>query len=115
MNRFAGFKNLMTGMFFCVAIIVGILFVIWIILSIIGNCAINEAGYIPDIDDAKYEIRISATGESLFAKEYDNPSDGIYILHGYYEYKDDKFRWHKSDLKLDEFYYGKIEIIQRFE
>lgn len=93
------------------AIVLIILFIAWIGLSFYGNCAGNiDLSGIPDIDKAQYQFLIMATGEIIYTDSYDNPKEGKYIIHGWYELVDKKYRWHEDDLTLDVYYFGEIRV-----
>lgn len=114
-TRFAGFKNLSAGMMYWVVIAVLILLAIWLILSGLGNCTSVGSGEIklPNVDKAKFQVLITANGRILYTDDYDEQTEDVYVLHGYYELKDNKYRWHEADLKIDVYYYGDIIITKR--
>jgi len=113
LSRFAGFKNLTQGILFILLIIVVVIFFAWLILSGVGNCMNPDEVKSPSIEDAQYRVFIRASNEVVFTHDYDEPEEGIYILNGYYEYKDGKYKHHESLLTLNEYYYGPIEISKR--
>lgn len=115
MNRFVGFKNLSAGVMYWFIIVALVVFVAWMILGVLGNCTNigSDEVKLPDIDDAGYEFYIKANGRMIFTDEYMIISDGIYILNGYYELMDNKYKWHDSDLELDEYYFGEIQVTKR--
>jgi len=93
--------------------------ILYLGVSVYGNIAMSNAlktdglpAY-PGVSKAPYEITLTTTGAKLLVKEYDNPSDGVYILNGYYSLKDDRWQWTDRSLKLDEYYFGDIKIIRR--
>ena len=114
-SRFAGFRDLSAGILFWVFIIVVIGIFVWLVFSFIGNCTNFGIPTAPDIDKAKYQVFIKANGRMLYTDEYSISKPGIYTLSGYYEFQDNKFKWHDDDLNLDEYYYGPIEITKRIE
>jgi len=67
----------------------------------------------PAVSKAAWSVTIRNTGNVIYTNSYDHPTDAVYILHGYYEIKDGKYRQHKNDLTLDELYFGDIIIKKR--
>lgn len=78
----------------------------------LGN---DEPPKLPDIKEARYEVRIASTGETLATDKFTQLTDNFYILHGYWEVKDGKYRYHEIDLPLDEKLFGEIIIERRRE
>jgi hypothetical protein len=121
MPRFESFKNISQGIFYWIIITVICLLAVWIIISGIGNIVLNnqaKAAQPPAIEKARYAFFINATNESIFTSHYEiksHSNNPVYILHGYYEIKNKKYYWHDSDLTLDEFYFGKILLVDRTE
>ena len=113
--RFAGFKNLTQGILFCFLIIAIVLFIAWFIISIIGNVIGNSEVKAPDIEKARYAFYLKATNKIVYTDYYETDGDSKYILHGYYEYNENKYKWHDKDLVLDEYYWGTIKVIERSE
>lgn len=67
----------------------------------------------PDISKAHYLVYFQATGNILLTDKYDHPKDNIYNLYGYWEIRDNKYRYVDEVLSLDEYYFGDIEITHR--
>ena len=115
-NRFAGFRNLAQGIFFWAVIIIIIFGVLWLILSGVANCTNFGEPEEPGINKAQYEVFIHANAKTLYTDDLDAVADGkylSYVLHGYYEYFDDKFEYRDKDLLLEERYFGKISVNKR--
>lgn len=94
-------------------------FIIYLGISVYGNIVLNRAEssgglpVYPSISKAQYEITLTTTGQKLLAKEYEQPSEGVYVLDGYYSVNDGKWRWTDRTLSLDTFYFGEINIQRR--
>ena len=88
--------------------------VAWILLSVVGNIWTNDgtADY-PSVDKARYKLTIRATGEMLFTNDCDLPTNGVYVMNGYYELSDGEYRWHDISQTLDEKYFGPIRLEKR--
>lgn len=129
MPKFEGFKNISQGIFYWIVIAVIILIGAWLVTSIVGNIILNNQNKPigePDINKAHYAVLIHATNEVLFTDKYDtgyhvdlsgsqDKSLHVYTLHGFFELKGKKYIWHKKDNSLDEYYFGKIEVLKRQE
>lgn len=89
----------------------------WFFISIYANIAENDdsAGLadFPDVEDAQYAFSFKATGNIILSNEYEHPSDNLYILHGYWEDRDGKYRYNDGDLILDKNYFGDIVVTRR--
>lgn len=104
-------------LFALVAIILGIA---WLGLSVYAN--FQEYNFIEikndvSVEKAQYEFRIVTTGEVLITDDFDSIVSGSrekYTLHGYYKIIGDKWKYSKSDLPLDENYFGPIEWQVRY-
>ncbi len=89
--------------------------IIWVGLSIYVNFFRQPEGALPDMPDsskAAYIVLIKNTGNLLLTDEYKKQGD-IYILQGYWELVEGKWRFRKTELKLNEGIFGKIEIERR--
>lgn len=96
-----------------VLLIILILGVSFLGLSIFGNViGSDDTPKLPDADKARYQFLIKNTGEYIFTDDY-STDGGIYVLHGYYELKDGKYRWHDKDLSLNPEYFGLIQVRKR--
>ena len=86
----------------------------WMGLSLYAN--FQEYNFIeiksePSVEKAQYEFRIVTTGEVILSQDFDSVVSGDrqkYILHGYFKVDNDKWKYIKSDLILDENYFGEI-------
>lgn len=67
----------------------------------------------PSINQAAWQLTIRNTGNIIYTNSCEHPSDNIFILHGYYEIKDGKYRKHDNDLMLDKKYFGDIILKKR--
>ena len=78
----------------------------------------NPAGLLnpPAIADAGYIITFKTTGQAIFTDgivTFNESGREIHTVSGYYENKKGKFRFNKSTLVLDEYYFGEINIQRR--
>lgn len=89
--------------------------VLWFGVSIWGNVAeaINTPKPPPEIADAKYEVLLISTGQTLYADDYAEISDTAYRLDGYFEMVKNKWQYRDMSLILDKYYYGDIRIRRR--
>lgn len=127
MPRFESFKNISQGIFYWIVIAVIALIAIWLVISTVGNVVLNrqaEVPTVPDADKCRYAFFIEATNQTVFTDKYDiayhkdaagniDRSKKVFTLHGYYELNKKKYLWNKGDITLDEFYFGKILLIDR--
>jgi hypothetical protein len=67
----------------------------------------------PPVDKAAWEVTIKNTGNVLYTDSYEQPSEGVYVLHGYYEIHESKYESHTNDLVLDDNYFGDIIFKKR--
>lgn len=91
---------------------------LWFAVSIYGNVADGKptAPGLPDISTASYSVKITTTGQTLLAEKYEILKAGdpqVFTLDGYYSLRGNKWRWNKSVLRLDEYYWGDIIIERR--
>lgn len=113
----SAWMSLVLKFFAILAIVVGI---VWMGISIYAN--FQEFNFIeiknePSVEKAQYEFKIVTTGEVLLTQDFDSSASGDrskYILHGYYKIIKDKWKYNKSDLSLDENYFGRIEYQIRY-
>ena len=94
----------------------------WVGTSIYANVTENNIDDglpdFPSIKKAQYQVTVKATGEVLFTDDYDTAlgvKGEAHTLHGYWQVKDNKFRYFDHDLVLDEYYFGNIIITRRTE
>lgn len=98
-----------------VLIVFAVVGTVWIGLSVYANFQeynIIEIKSEPSIEKAQYEFKIVTTGEVVLSGDFDSAASGDrqkYTLHGYYKIIGDKWKYIKSDLTLDENYFGKIQ------
>lgn len=98
-----------------------ILIILLAALMWVGTCAyaniVERLGdnhpKMPSIDKARYTVTIRSIGETYLTNKYTKLSDNQYILHGYWEIRDNKYRYRALDLSLDEYYFGDILIERR--
>lgn len=89
------------------------------VIAYFGICAYanftsngRESTVLPEIDKAQYAVHIVNTGNLLFTNSYDD-NGGIYVLHGFWESKGDKWQYSNTQLTLDSKIFGKIIIRRR--
>jgi hypothetical protein len=89
----------------------------WFSVSIYANAKendiISDIPKYPKIEKAQYEVVFKATNNILLTNEYEHPQDNIYIINGYWEIKDGKYRYNDAILPLDETYFGNIDVRRR--
>lgn len=70
----------------------------------VGNIQVVPIPVFPPIAQAKYEIILKNTGETLLSNNI-TQTGNISIVHGYYEMGDSnrKWLWHNVTLKLDKY------------
>lgn len=68
---------------------------------------------LPDVEKARYVVYIKANSNVLFTNDYRNDHDGVYVLDGYWELDDNKYKYREIELWLDEAVFGEIEIKRR--
>lgn len=75
---------------------------------------------LPDVNKARYIFTIETTGRPILTNNYEvgnilrkGELEPVYIIHGYYELIDDKFKYRNIDLRLDEATFGKITVEKR--
>ena len=106
--------------FLFIAIIGVIVGIAWMGISIYANFQeYNFTGIKNEVsvEKAQWEFRIVTTGEVLLTEDFDSVASGDrskYILHGYYKIIKDRWKYTKSDLTLDENYFGKIAYQVRY-
>jgi len=109
--------DLLIRLLVVVLIVLGIT---WLGISIYANFQeynFTDIKNEPSIEKAQYEFKIVTTGEIILTEEFDSVKSGNrskYILHGYYKINADKWKYSKSDLILDENYFGKIDYQIRY-
>lgn len=92
--------------------------VLWFALSIWGNideglAKNNDITEMPDPPVTAYEVVIAGTNQPLYTDSYTKISDTVHKLSGYYELNKGKWEYKKTELLLDEFYYGDIIVRRR--
>lgn len=103
-----------------VLIVGGGAFIAWVIFSGFITWPNNNFLEIKNdvsVEKAQYEFKIITTGEVLLTENFDSVKSGDrskYILHGYYKIIGEKWKYSKTDLTLDENYFGRIEYQERY-
>jgi hypothetical protein len=69
----------------------------------------------PSVEKAQYEIKVKTTGQVLYTNNYEHPSDAVYLLHRFYAVDGKKYKLFKTDLLMNERYFGPITITKRKE
>lgn len=77
-----------------------------------GNFFAGKFGGPPDSEKAAYAVTIKGTGNTFLTDDYEIKGQ-VHILHGYWEYDKDKYRYREHDLPLDEAIFGEIEARKR--
>ena len=97
-----------------VVIIIGIAVIGYFALSIIADRAENRIdASVPSVNDAQYQFKFKTMGIVVYTDKYDTTGEGKYILHGFYNLDKRGWKFHKTDLPLDEHYFGDIIIERR--
>ncbi len=112
-----------TNQFAKLALKIVILIILLAALMWVGTCAYaniverlgNNSPKMPEIDKARYTVIVRSIGETYLTNKYTKLSDTQYILHGYWEVKNKKYRFHAIDLLLDEYYFGDILVERRVQ
>jgi hypothetical protein len=100
-----------------------ILIILLAALVWVGTCAYaniverlgDNSPKMPSLEKARYTVTVRSIGETYLTNKYTRLSDTQVILHGYWEIKDNKYRYHDIDLPLDEYYFGDIVIERRVQ
>jgi hypothetical protein len=112
-----GKLNLSTSIIKNIVIIGGIsIAAIYLLVSVIANATEDRPGSgpkPPSIEKAGWALDIKTTGQTLYTNKYEQSSDDIYILHGFYAIDGKKYKRFKTDLTIDERYFGEISIHKR--
>lgn len=66
----------------------------------------------PSPDDAKYIVKITATGQALYTNEYEQ-NDTVYKIYHYWEKVKDRYVYRDIILVLDEKVFGDIAVRRR--
>lgn len=91
----------------------------WVGLSVYSCCIRQSPGQpnIPDQDEASYFVYIENTGNLILTDDYEMHGQVIgsrvFILHGFWEIKGQKFVYKDTEIILDEAIFGEITIKRR--
>lgn len=106
-----------------IIIIVGIvvvLFISWIGLSIWSGACAGPANNQPDMpckEDATHSFYIENTGGLILSSDYEQhgheAGSRLFILHGFYEMRGNKFKFVNGDIMLNENIFGEITVKRR--
>jgi hypothetical protein len=114
LNRAESWSNILKNLVIIGGIVIAVLF---LSISIYANATEDKlTGGVPKppaIDKAAWEVKIANTGNVIYTNSWEQPDAGIYLLHGYYELNGGKYKRHKNDLALDEYFFGDIIIKKR--
>lgn len=114
-----GLKEWLQIVLMVILILAVSLAILWGGLSIYANIVENNDSDIlpkyPNISKAQYTVYIKATGNVLLTDNYEHPTDNLYILHGYWEISNNKYKYHEGTITLDSLYFGDIIINRRAE
>ena len=112
-------NNFLSAVLKFIAIVLAILAILYVGLSVYGNIwGDKPAGTTPSppsVTKAEYSFTIKATGQTIYADSYVTINKGEYYLKDYYRLENGKWRWTDSNLKLNEKYFGPIEVKRRTE
>ena len=103
-----------------------IIVIVGVVAFVVGPCVyynfIEQPGGLstndmPDMEDATHSFRIENTGGLILSSDYEQHGEGvgarIFILHGFWEMRGNKFKYVASDVVLDEKVFGKITVKRR--
>ena len=110
---------MISGIIKLIILVVIIVFLGWIGLSVY-SCAsrqnIGQAG-IPDQGEASYSVYIENTGNLILTDDYEAHGQvvgaRVFILHGFWELRGQKFAFVEGDIVLNEAIFGEITIKRR--
>lgn len=91
-------------------ILIGV--IIWVGIGIVDSCRGDNGVNPPDPEKAHYRLLIKANRNVLYTNDY-NKDGTIYFLNGYWEQIDNKYKYRKGTLQLDELTFGEIKITVR--
>jgi len=107
-------------------IIKGIVLVVMLAALLwVGTCVYSNFIAKPDTgqldmpckEDAAYSVYIENTGNLLLTSDYEQHGDlagsRIFILHGFWEMRGQKFKFLSGDIILDESIFGEITVKKR--
>ena len=104
-----------------------ILIIVVVVIGYIGlsiwssSCAgpLDDQYDMPDIKEASHEFYIENTGGLVFTSDYEQHGQGIgsrmYILHGYWKMRGNKFVFLEGDIILSEKTFGEITVKRRLK
>ena len=107
----------MSKVLLIIAVVVLVGVVAWIILAFIPQG--NDTGIpdMPKLEQATHSVYIENPGKLLLTSDYEVHGDTVdsrlYILHGFWEMRGNKFKFVDGDIILDESIFGKITVKRR--
>jgi len=73
----------------------------------------------PEIDEATHSVHIENTGGFILTSDYEQHGESVgsrlFILHGFWEMRGNKFKFVAGDVVLDENIFGKITVKKRIK
>ena len=84
-----------------------------------SSCAkpTGDQSNMPDIEDATHEFYIKNTGGLVLSSDYEQHGDTagsrLFILHGFWEMRGNKFKYVTGDIILNEGVFGEITVKRR--
>ena len=112
-------NNFLSVVLKSVVLILLILLIPYVGVTIYGNVVSNRPAVtdtlpaMPSIKDAPFQVKLTVSGQTLLAKSYTQPAEGVYILNGFYTPADKKWIYRKGELKLDPYYWGTLTVERR--
>lgn len=91
-------------------IVIGVL--IWVGIGVIDSCQGDTSAKPPDVEKAHYRILVKANHNILYTNDYHKDGTTHY-LDGYWEQINDKYKYRKGILPLDENTFGEIKVTIR--
>jgi len=99
--------------------------IVAVLAVVIGPCVYynfidkpdNGMPDMPDQDEATHSFYIENTGGLILASDFEQHGEvigsRIFILHGFWEMRGNKFKFVEGDVVLNEVIFGKIELKRR--
>jgi hypothetical protein len=90
----------------------------YVALSFISSCmGPSNMPDIPEADEAAYSVTIENTGKLIMTDDYEvmgsEVGSRVFILHGYWEFMGQDFKYKEGDIIMDEAVFGKITLRRR--
>ena len=92
--------------------IVLIAVIVWFGVGIVDSCRGDTSAKPPDVNKALYRLLIKANHNILYTNDY-HKEGNIHYLDGYWEQINDKYKYRKGMLPLDENTFGEIKVTVR--